>query len=250
MRPRKKPNLAPRLERCASIFLDNTALTGGGQSHGLVQSAFHNPNQPMHLEIGCGKGRFIRQMALQNPEINFVAMEREANVIVIAAELALGIDAREFGAPQSEASTSGEAADEADGGISPQEGTLPKNLRFMLADAKDLDKIFAPGGLSRIYINFCDPWHKHRQFKRRLTYREWLQTYKRLLAPGGEIWFKTDNYMLYHFSTFEFDAVLPPYFKTRDLHASGLARENVMTEYEQYFSERGQNIYAIRAKNP
>ena len=104
------------------------------------------------------------------------------------------------------------------------------NIRFILDDAEKLPQIFLPGELERIYINFCDPWHKHRQFKRRLTYRERLKTYQNLLLPGGEIWFKTDNYMLYHFSTFEFDACMDRYFSTDDLHHSEYAAGNIMTE--------------------
>lgn len=221
MRPRKKPNLAPRLEACAPVL-----LTPETAQRGVVRSTFARPDQPIRLEIGCGKGRFICQLAAQNPDVNFVAMEREANVAVIAAELALGIDARTH--------TSGE--------------TIPGNLRFLIEDARILDKVFEENELDRIYINFCDPWHKHKQFKRRLTYREWLRLYQRLLRPGGELQFKTDNYMLYHFSTFEFAEVMPPYFKTADLHSSDRAADNVMTEYEQYFSDRGQPIYAIRAR--
>ena len=211
MRPRKKTNLIPRLEVCAPVILQQPA-----EQKGHLREAFADPGAPLHLEIGCGKGQFICTLAQQHPEINFIAMEREANVAVIATERALALG-------------------------------LP-NLRFIIADAEQLPQMFEEGELSRIYINFCDPWHKHRQFKRRLTYRGRLEVYKKLLDDTGEIWFKTDNYMLYHFSTFEFDAVMTRYFTTTDLHNSIYAADNIMTEYETYFSNLGQSIYSIRAR--
>lgn len=211
MRPRKKTNLAPRLEACSDIILREPQTL-----FGAVKSNFPNPDAPLELELGCGKGKFACDMAAKNPGVNFVAVEREANVAVIAVER-------------------GRAAE------------LP-NLRFIVGDAAELPKIFAPGEISRIYINFCDPWHKRRQYKRRLTHREWLESYKKLLTPDGEIWFKTDNYMLFHFSTFEFDSCMTRFFTTRDLHASEHNADNVRTEYEEYFANLGQPIYSIRAR--
>lgn len=229
MRPRKKVHLEPRLEACASIMIHPPVMEAPEGSTfreaalsllpGFwIREAFPNPDAPLHLEIGCGKGQFICALAALHPEINFVAMEREANVAVITAERIFRADP-----------------------------PLP-NLRLLMEDAERLPQFFSAGELERIYINFCDPWHKHRQFKKRLTYRERLKAYERLLIPGGEIHFKTDNYMLYHFSTFEFEAVMPPYFQTTDLHHSDYAPGNLMTEYETYFSGLGQPIYAIRAK--
>ena len=211
MRPRKKHHLEERLAACEGCF-----LTGEALEQGRLRDSFPNPQAPLHLEIGCGKGQFSYQMAQRHPEWNFIAMEREPNVMLDAAE-------RLMAQP------------------------LP-NLKLLLGDAEELPKLFLPGELARIYINFCDPWHKHRQYKRRLTYRERLKVYCNLLAPEGEIWFKTDNYMLYHFSLFEFDAVMNRYFTTTDLHASEYAADNVITEYEQRFTDLGQTIYAIRAR--
>ena len=158
MRPRKKTNLIPRLNACASMILSNPTA-----QKGRLREAFPNPSAPLHLEIGCGKGAFICQLAQQNPNINFIAMEREPNVAVIAVERAMRA-----------------------------EPPLP-NLRFLLDDAEKLPEMFEPEELERIYINFCDPWHKRRQYKRRLTYRGNLEVYKKLLVPGGELQFKTDN---------------------------------------------------------
>lgn len=209
MRARKKPNLGPRLAACETLMIKNPTPDA-------VKSAFPSP-LPLHLEIGCGKGGFICETALRTPEANFLAVEREPNVIVSALEKARGL-------------------------------ALP-NLRFILGDADILlEELFAPDSLERVYINFCDPWHKNRHAKRRLTYRDRLTLYRRLLAPGGELWFKSDNLKLYHFSLEEFEAAFPAYFTTCDLHASIYAQENIMTEYEQRFSELGQPIYAIRAR--
>lgn len=211
MRPRKKTNLNPRLEACAAVLIVD-ALAVKGQ----LRAQFENPAAPLQLEIGCGKGQFICELAARNPAVNFVAMEREENVAVIATERAMHLGVR--------------------------------NVRFIIDDAELLPALFLPGELSRVYINFCDPWHKHRQFKRRLTYRGRLRDYQRLLAPDGEVRFKTDNEPLYRFSCFEFAAAMPPYFNTTDLHDSLFANENIMTEYETYFSALGQPIYAIYAR--
>lgn len=210
MRARKKPNLEPRLAACEALLL-------GKVEKGGVKSAFADPSLPLHLEIGCGKGGFICETARRNPGVNFLAMEREPNVLVSALE-----KARELELP---------------------------NLMFFRGDADFvLEELFLPGELACIYINFCDPWHKNRHAKRRLTHRARLETYRTLLAPAGELRFKTDNLKLYNFSLEEFQAAFPPYFTTCDLHGSEYAAQNVMTEYEQRFSELGQPIYSIRAK--
>ncbi|MEM1485223.1 tRNA (guanosine(46)-N7)-methyltransferase TrmB [Oscillospiraceae bacterium PP1C4] len=211
MRPRKKPNLNPRLAVCESIIIHEPVSLKGH-----IREQFSNPDAPLHLEIGCGKGQFVCALAARYPEVNFVAMEREENVAVIAIERAVKA------------------------GVS--------NVRFIIDDAEHLPEMFSPAEISQIYINFCDPWHKRRQYKRRLTYRGRLETYKTLLADDGELWFKSDNEPLYRFSCFEFSAAMPPYFSTEDLHESEVASENIMTEYEAHFSGLGQPIFSIRAK--
>lgn len=212
MRPRKKENLAPRLAACEALMLPDVETQNAA-------AAFANPQVELHLEIGCGKGGFICETAAANPQINFIAMEREANVIVSAMELAVR---REL-----------------------------QNVRFVLDDAdKCLDRLFAPESLACIYINFCDPWHKKRHAKRRLTHHNRLTIYRGLLCPGGELRFKSDNEPLYRFSLPEFEQAFPAYFTTEDLHASIYAAENIMTEYERRFSDLGQPIYSIRAKKP
>lgn len=211
MRPRKKPNLNPRLTACQAVILSDPAA-----HKGEIRACFPNPNAPLHLEIGCGKGQFICALAAKHPEINFIAMEREENIAVIAVERATQLN-------------------------------LP-NLRFMIEDAQRLADIFLPAELFCIYINFCDPWHKRRQYKRRLTYRGRLEVYKVLLCDGGEVRFKSDNEPLYRFSLGEFSAAMPACFTTEDLHQSEFAQDNIMTEYEARFSALGQPIYSIHAQ--
>lgn len=210
MRARKKPNLLPRLAACEALLLH-------APKQGEIKTRYPNPGAPLRLEIGCGKGGFICETAGRHPDINFLAMEREPNVLVSALELA-------------------------------KEAALP-NLLFLQGDADVLlQEIFAPEELDRVYINFCDPWHKNRHAKRRLTHRARLEQYRKLLRPDGQLIFKTDNLKLYNFSLEEFDAAFPPYFTTCDLHGSEYGPENVMTEYERRFSELGQPIYSIRAR--
>lgn len=211
MRPRKKMNLTSRLEACAPVILQEPEALKGH-----IHEQFSNPDAPLHLEIGCGKGQFICELAARHPNVNFVAMEREENVAINATERAMHL------------------------GI--------HNVRFIIDDAEKLPELFAPGQLAQIYINFCDPWHKRRQYKRRLTYRGNLTIYKILLCDGGELHFKSDNEPLYRFSLFEFAAAMPAYFTTEDLHESAYASENIMTEYETHFSGLGQPIFSIRAK--
>lgn len=223
MRPRKKTHLESRLAACAPVLLQD----------GDWAAQFASPALPVRLELGCGKGRFACEMANRHPDYHFIAVEREKNVAVIAAERAM----RGGRAP-------GETGESAE---------MPNpiaNLRFLLGDVDDAVKRFDHSSVDRIYINFCDPWHKRRQYKHRLTYRERLLIYRALLVPGGELHFKTDNYMLWHFSKFEFAAVFPSYFSTDNLHQSKFAAENIMTEYEEYFSKLGQPIYSIRARKP
>ena len=172
-------------------------------------------DRPIYVEIGCGKGRFIAQNAALYPEINFIGVERQSNVLAIAARK-----------------------------LTEQE----KNIALVRADVETLEEIFAPEEIKRLYINFCDPWPKKRWAKRRLTYHGFLELYKRLFGPKGEIFFKTDNRGLFEFSLNEFcgnDWKLSNI--TLDLHQSGY-EGNVMTEYEEKFSSQGMPIYRLEAR--
>ncbi|MCC8168800.1 MAG: tRNA (guanosine(46)-N7)-methyltransferase TrmB [Oscillospiraceae bacterium] len=209
MRMRKKKNLSSRMEKCAAVHIDNPQELKGKWS-GL----FGNDN-PIHIEIGCGKGSFITGMAKKYPKINFVAIEKVEDVIVMAMEKAIGEEL--------------------------------KNVFFIDADAETLDETFEKGEIQRIYLNFSDPWKKKKQAKRRLTHKRFLDLYKKLLNNGDYIYFKTDNRALFEFSLNSF---AEEGYKleniTFDLHNSDY-KDNVMTEYEKRFSEAGMPIYRVEA---
>lgn len=204
---RRKKHREERMENCAEIMLHEPFPKGE------MKSVFGNEN-PIHMEIGCGKGGFITQLAHQNPDINYIAIEKNGDVLVLAMEKAVNL------------------------GL--------KNVRFIYGDATFLNDIVAPGEISRIYINFCDPWHKSGHAKRRLTHRNYLELYKSLLeAKNGEVFFKTDNRKLFEFSLNECaDVGLKMRNITLDLHNSGY-EGNIMTEYEKLFSEQGMPIYRL-----
>ena len=202
MRMRRKPNLAARMDKCAHL------LVGEPKSlRGSWLSEFQYDE--LHVELGCGKGLFTIETSKTAPDVFIAALEKSANVMIIALERA---DAE---------------------GLS--------NVRFINEFADNLTEYFAPGEVSRIYINFCDPWPAHRHEKRRLTHRRFLELYKQALCPGGEVFFKTDNLPLFDFSLQEFEYCG---FKlldvTRDLHRDGPV--GVMTDYESKFHSQGLPI--------
>ena len=210
MRARKKKHGAERIAACSALLIEDTAkLKANPQS-------FFAEERPLHLEIGCGKGAFACGMAAAHPDINLIAMERVADVAVLALEKAT------------------RAAD-----------TRPDNLRFLIGNAENLTEWLPAHSVDCIYLNFSDPWHKARHAKRRLTYRDFLARYREILRVGGVLRFKTDNVNLFDFSLEEFAACgLRVENVTRDLHSSPLAVGNIMTEYEKNFSEKGFPIHA------
>ena len=209
MRMRKKKNCAARIERCGDIRITNPQDYKGRWSE-----VFGNDN-PIHVEIGCGKGSFVVGMAKLHPDVNFIAIEKVEDVIVMAMEKAIENEVQ--------------------------------NVRFMDLDAERIEDFFAKGEICRIYLNFSDPWKKGKQAKRRLTHKNFLDRYKNVLNSGDYIWFKTDNRKLFEFSLNSFCA---EDFKLRnitlDLHESGF-EGNVITEYEQRFMDLGQPIYRLEA---
>ena len=209
MRMRKKKHGAERIEACAELLIrDITALKAGFD--GIFPE-----NRPIHLEIGCGKGNFAVGMAKKYPEVNLIAMERVADVCCIALEKAMAA----------------------------KEERPADNLRFLIGDAKLLAENLPPHSLDCIYLNFSDPWPKAGHAKRRLTHRGFLEIYRGLLKEDGILRFKTDNVGLFDFSLEEFEAggaeVL---WQTRDLHNTEKNADNVMTEYEKNFSDKGTPI--------
>lgn len=171
----------------------------------------------LHLELGCGKGRFTADMAQQNPDIFFAAVERVPDAMVVGME-------RVF------------------------DRNLP-NVRFIDIDAAKLPELFAPGEVARIYINFPDPWRKSKQYKRRLTAPGFLELYKTLLPEKGEIWFKTDNLPLFQWSLEQFQEQGWGLREvTFDLHGAG--EVGVMTDYEAKFHAEGIKINRLVAIRP
>lgn len=206
MRMRKKKHGAERIEACAELRIADPLKMREG-----FDAIFGN-SAPVHMEIGCGKGNFACGMAKRYPDVNFVAVERVADVCCIALEKA-------------KASSEERTSD---------------NLRFLIGDAKILAESVLPHSLDCIYLNFSDPWPKKGHAKRRLTHRSFLEIYRSLLKNGGMLKLKTDNVGLFEFSLEEFEAVgAKIVWHTVDLHASELASNNVMTEYEKNFSEKG-----------
>ena len=171
-------------------------------------------DRPIHIEVGMGKGQFITTLAIQNPEINYIGIEKYSSVLVRGLEKLEALE------------------------------PCPSNIRFIRMDAENICSMFAEGEVSRIYLNFSDPWPKDRHAKRRLTSLQFLKRYNKILAPGGQIEFKTDNRDLFQFSL---EQVEPAGWKlissTWDLHHDETMNSgNVMTEYEQKFSAQGNPI--------
>lgn len=203
MRMRKKKNLVPRMERCAAVWVREPQ-----EHHGHWRALFEG-NGALHVELGCGKGRFTAETALKHPDTLFLAVERVPDAMVVAMERAQAAGLH--------------------------------NVFFVDGDAACLPDFFAPGEVDRIYINFCDPWPRSNQKKRRLTHGNFLQLYRRVLPLGGEIHFKSDNDKLFEWSLEE----IPRFgFQlsqvTRDLHAGGPV--GVMTDYEAKFYQQGVTI--------
>jgi len=209
MRMRKKKHLKERLEACSDIIIYDMDKFAGN-----IKGVFAD-SKPLRMEIGCGKGRFIVETAKRNPDINFIAVEKNLNVLVLAAEKIK------------------------------TEGLT--NVKFFAQDVNLLRGFETDSRAEIIYINFCDPWHKHSYRRRRLTHEQHLKLWEKLLTENGEIHFKTDNQKLFEFSLNSFsDYGMRLKNITLDLHNSGF-EGNIMTEYEMLFSEKGQPIYRCEA---
>lgn len=180
---------------------------------GNWQKIFGNTN-PIHIEVGMGKGQFITTLAQQNPNINYIGIEKYSSVLVRALEKT---DAMEH---------------------------PPANIRFIRMDAENICTMFTKDEVDRIYLNFSDPWPKDRHAKRRLTSQEYLKRYDKILKKTGRVEFKTDNKDLFQFSL---EQVEPARWHldafTWDLHHNEeMNKGNIMTEYEQKFSSMGNPI--------
>lgn len=208
MRIRKKPLAEQELSQNSHV------MQQAEQWKGRWAEYFGNDN-PIYVEIGCGKGGFIRQNAKTFPNINFIGIERNLSVVAVAARRT--------------------------------QEKMP-NLALVWDEAKKLSDFFAVGEFQRLYLNFSDPWPKKRLYKRRLTYRGYLQSYREVFGEKGEIFFKTDNRGLFEFSLNEFCADHWQLSNiSLDLHNSDF-EGNIMTEYEEKFSAQGMPIYRLEAR--
>ena len=191
------------------------------ENKGHFKELFIKKENPIHIEIGMGKGRFIIDMARNHPEINYIGIERYDSVLLRALQK---LDEEEL-----------------------------TNVKFICADAADLENYFEKEEVERIYLNFSDPWPKDRHAKRRLESKEFLARYEKYLEAKGTIEFKTDNVALFDFALSELDAAGYELLEmTRDLHNDSKMNEgNIMTEYEEKFSAKGNPIYKyiIRRRN-
>jgi tRNA (guanine-N7-)-methyltransferase len=210
MRVRHKPWAKERIEQHPQYIVANPE-----QYKGKWHEVFEK-NQPLHIEVGTGKGQFITEMARANPTINYIGIELYDSVIITALERLI-------------------------------EENLP-NLKLLNVNAADLGQYFAKNDVSQVYLNFSDPWPKGRHEKRRLTYKGFLKIYEDILVDGGEIHFKTDNQGLFEYSLMSFSAYgLLLKYVSLDFHKSDY-EGNIMTEYEEKFSEKGSRIYRSEVK--
>ena len=201
MRMRRLPWAEEYLDKAEVVVKVPAAMKGRWRE--IVQG------DRVHLEIGCGKGKLTVETAALEPDVLFVAVERVQEALVLAMEKALSM------------------------GL--------KNVYFLSIDAAKLEEYFAPGEVDLIYLNFCDPWPRKKNAKRRLTFHTFLKSYQRVLRLNGEIHFKTDNAPLFEWSLGEFEACgLEIRNLTRNLHENGPV--GIMTGYEEKFYALGTPI--------
>jgi tRNA (guanine-N7-)-methyltransferase len=207
MRLRNVPGAVEKIKENSAIV-----IPAPKEQKGKWQDIFGN-NNPIHIEIGMGKGQFIFEMAKRNPEVNFIGIERFDSVLLRAMEKLID-------EPQS-------------------------NVRLLKEDARFLGDFFELGEVALIYLNFSDPWPKDRHAKRRLTHKNFLDLYKSILHKDGEIWFKSDNRGLFEFSVISFNQYgLEMSDLSLNLHENE-PEFNVRTEYEVNWSGRGYPIYRV-----
>jgi tRNA (guanine-N7-)-methyltransferase len=204
MRLRKQAGIEDKIKELNHLFIDNPE-----EKKDNWKDVFGNGN-PIHVELGGGKGRFLTTLAQRNPDINYIFIELRGEVMMKAIEKV-------------------------------QEQKIT-NIKFVLRNIDKIEEFFGRDEMDRFYINFCDPWPKARHYKRRLTYRGRLKKYSQILKSDGWVHFKTDELSLFEFSLNEFvDLNLKVKNISLDLHSSTM-EDNIMTEYEEKFSNRGRNI--------
>lgn len=212
MRLRKVKGASETIAAHPEIVIPNSE-----ELKGNWQSVFEK-EQPIYIEVGMGKGQFMIGMAKQNPHLNFIGIEKFDSVMVRALEKVL------------------------------EAGELP-NLKLLKIDAEDLTDIFAENEVEGVYLNFSDPWPKPRHAKRRLTHENFLTRYEQITVPNGYLRFKTDNRLLFEYSLVSVTGYgMKLEDVALDLHQREALDWNIMTEYEEKFSAKGQPIYRLEAQ--
>lgn len=203
MRMRKKPNLDKRMAACEEYWIHNPQSRKGHWRELMPQA------RELRVEIGCGKGKFTAETAALEPDVLLIAIERVQEAMVVAME-----KARDMGL---------------------------RNVFFIDMDVAEIESCFDTGEIDLMYVNFCDPWPRKKNAKRRLTHRTFLEKYRRVIRPGGQLHFKTDNAPLFEFSLEEFASCgLEARHVTRNLHEHGPV--GIMTGYEEKFYALGTPI--------
>jgi len=217
MRLRGRKGIRENLEAQPElVVLDAAPLRGKWREH------FGNDN-PIYVELGMGKGKFISEQSGRNPAINFIGVDMYDELIRRASEKARAV-------------------------WEPQGFDAPPNLALLRANIEGIETMFAPGEIDRIYLNFSDPWPKSKHARRRLTHPRFLAKYGEILNERGEIHFKTDSRSLFEFSLNSFaDMEIHLRNISLDLHKDGLRDDLVLTEYESKFVERGMPIHRLEA---
>lgn len=244
MRLRNIPRAEGVLETSPYVIKNETACRGKWN-----ETIFKN-SQPIHIEIGMGKGQFLLTLAKHSPDINYIGIERYSSVLLRAVEKleppAIPQNSRPVTDSPDIAQTGIPAADTHKSSLA----FSPGNLRFICMDAADIEEVFAPGEVSRIYLNFSDPWPKARHARRRLTSPEYLSRYSHILKSNGQLEFKTDNQDLFTYSeeTLKSSGTWTITALTRDLqNTPSMSIGNTMTEYEEKFSSLGNPICKLIA---
>ena len=210
MRYRRVKGATEKIERLQAYF-----VTGPEEYRGRWSEVFGN-DHPLFLEMGCGKGKFLTELARRHPEYNYIGVEGQERVFLRAAQRA-------------------------------HEAEL-SNIRFIGQFLQRPSECFGPGEIEGLYLNFSDPWPKARHAKRRLTHHRYLEEYGKILTPGGTVAFKTDGDGMFEFSLEEFRDFGATILEISwDLHASPLKAKEITTEYEEKFREWGEPIKYMKA---
>lgn len=209
MRLRKKWWARPELEASPKVIIRPA------EKKGKWKEEFKNNNE-IHLELGCGRGKFVTELALKNPDKNYIAVDLKDEVLIYV--------------------------------LKKLEENEITNVRIVPLNISFIGDIFDEDEISRIYINFCNPWPKDRHKKRRLTHTRFLTEYKKFIKPNTEIWFKTDDRELFDESQEYFkESAFTLEYLTYDLHNSDFS-ENIMTEYESKFTSLGMKTMFLIGK--